>query len=152
MARAPAKKSRARPQASAGRPARAAASAKAPKRPVLEWAAALLGGTLTALALAVIAFQALLSDQSPPALAVRATGVVSTPQGFLVRVRVSNLGGAPAAGVTVEGVVAGEGEPETSDVTFDYIAAKSSREGGLAFTRDPRQGGLSVRAKGYVDP
>ncbi len=152
MARGPAKKRQTRPRAAAGRPASAAGPKKARTRPALEWAAALLGAGLTALVLSVIAAQAFLSDPSPPALVVRALGVADTPQGFMVRVRVSNLGERPAAGVTVEGTLAGTGEPETSDVSFDYIAAQSSQEGGLAFTGDPRAGRLTLRAKGYVEP
>jgi uncharacterized protein (TIGR02588 family) len=35
---------------------------------------------------------------------------------------------------------------------FDYVPGHSVRQGGLFFTRDPRSGHLSVRARGYSAP
>ena len=43
-------------------------------------------------------------------------------------------------------------EPETAEATFDFLPARSRREGGLYFTNDPRIGALTLRAKGYADP
>ena len=41
---------------------------------------------------------------------------------------------------------------ETSLVTVDYVAAGSERDAALFFSNDPRQGELTVRAKGYIEP
>ena len=39
-----------------------------------------------------------------------------------------------------------------SEAVLDYVPAGSDREGGLWFSRDPRAGQLTLRAKGYADP
>jgi uncharacterized protein (TIGR02588 family) len=35
---------------------------------------------------------------------------------------------------------------------LDYVPPRSSREGGLWFSRDPRAGRLTLRATGYAEP
>ena len=52
----------------------------------------------------------------------------------------------------VEGELKGEGEIQTAEASFDFIADHSSREGGLFFEGDPRRGELTLRAKGYAAP
>ena len=41
---------------------------------------------------------------------------------------------------------------ENSLVTVDYVAAGSERDAALFFSNDPRQGEVTVRAKGYIEP
>ena len=51
-----------------------------------------------------------------------------------------------------EGILSGGGADETSRVVFDYVPGHSVRQGGLFFTRDPRTGHLTLRARGYSAP
>ena len=79
--------------------------------------------------------------------------VVPSAQGFLVSLKIENSGNATAAALGVEGVlVQGGTNVETSLVTVDYVAAGSERDAALLFSKDPRQGELTVRAKGYIEP
>lgn len=121
--------------------------------PLLEWVSAGVGLILILVTLGVIGAEAFRADQSPPRFSVRAEAVTATTGGYLMTIEVRNTGGSPAGGVVVEGTLESPGEePETSEATFDFVADQSSREGGLYFSRDPRQGRVALRTKSYVDP
>jgi uncharacterized protein (TIGR02588 family) len=123
------------------------------KTPWLEWIASGVGLLLTLGVFGVIGWQALDNPSAPPAIVVAVERVVQVEGGYRVDVRASNRTGSAAAQVEVEGRLLVEGEePSTSRAVFDYIPGRSSREGGLFFARDPRQGELSVRPLGYSVP
>ena len=72
-------------------------------------------------------------------------------QGWLVPVRVRNVGGYAAIGVVVEGTAEVAGAVETSDLTVDVLAAGS--EVGLMFGFSGRpEGDVQVRVVGYETP
>ena len=55
--------------------------------------------------------------------------------------RAFNQGGSAAAELTIEGEVTGpDGSGEMSEAVLDYVPARSSREGELWFSGDPRAG------------
>jgi uncharacterized protein (TIGR02588 family) len=86
-------------------------------------------------------------------ISVRVDDIVPSAQGFLVSLKIENSGHGTAAALNVEGVLMRGGtNVETSLVTVDYVAAGSERDAALFFTNDPRQGELTVRAKGYIEP
>ncbi|WP_425999295.1 hypothetical protein [Caulobacter sp. DWR1-3-2b1] len=117
--------------------------------PPLEWASAAVGLALALTAFGFVAHDAVFGEDTPPVIEVRLLGVTATPHGYVAEVRAINHGGTPAAQVQIEGVLEGASEP--SQATFDYIPEESSATGGLVFDTDPRQGKLTLRAKGYVD-
>lgn len=132
-------------------PARKAA--ERPDMPILEWVAAGVGLVLTLLVVGVIAWEALGAERGPPAMAVSLRAVSAVQGGYVAEIELANTGGRPAAEVVVEGVLSPPaGAPETSDVTFDYIADQSRRSGGLFFKADPRRGALTLQARGFVEP
>lgn len=130
--------------------AKTTATARENDIPPLEWAAAGVGLCLAAAAIGMTAWDAAFSVDSPPAIEVRLKTVTATPYGYVAQIEAFNHGGAPAAQVVVEGVLAGA-EPETANATFDYIPEQSRAEGGLIFERDPRGGPLKLRAKGFIE-
>jgi uncharacterized protein (TIGR02588 family) len=86
-------------------------------------------------------------------VSVRVDEIAPSAQGFLVSLKIENSGKGTAAALNVEGVLRRGGtEVETSLVTVDYVAAGSERDAALLFSADPRQGELTVRAKGYMEP
>ena len=86
-------------------------------------------------------------------ISIRVDEILPSPHGYLVSLKIENSGNATAAALGVEGVLIRSGTTvETSLVTIDYVAAGSERDAALFFSNDPRQGELSVRAKGYIEP
>jgi uncharacterized protein (TIGR02588 family) len=118
--------------------------------PALEWIAAGVGLALALTAVGFTAWDAAFGDDSPPSIEVRLKTVTPTAHGFVAQVEALNHGGSPAGQVEIEGVLDGAGE--TAHATFDYIPEQSSATGGLIFEHDPRQGRLTLRATGFVDP
>ena len=124
-----------------------------PSTPLVEWLAAGVGLFLVVATIVLVASEAFMADPSPPQVEVRALEVRRSGPRFLVIVEARNVGGSPAAGVLVEGELRpSNGEAETAEASFDFIPDHSSRRGGLFFQTDPRQGRLSLRAKGYSEP
>jgi uncharacterized protein (TIGR02588 family) len=121
--------------------------------PATEWLVAALGAVLVAGTIGCLVWLALGRDEAPPDLRVVAGAVHALEGGWLVEFRAINAGARAAAGLLVEGELAGpDGPLETSEATIDYLPPRSTREGGLIFRRDPRRHELRLRAKGYVDP
>ncbi len=118
-----------------------------------EWVVALFGLALAVGSIGFLAYQAVAGDDSPPNVAVRADGILPAASGYLVRIQAINQGGSTAAQLRIEGRLTDEnGYVETSEAIIDYVPAHSRRQGGLFFTRDPRQYTLQLRAKGYAKP
>jgi len=121
--------------------------------PPLEWLVAGLGALLVAGTIGYLTAQALWRDTTPPDVRLVAEPARALEGGWLVRFRAFNQGGEPAAELLIEGELRGpDGSVETSEVTLDYLAPGSQREGGLLFSRDPRRFELALRAKGYARP
>lgn len=137
---------------SRSKPSGRSASPPAGDTPLLEWISAGIGLVLLIGTIAFVGSEALKPDRSPPQVIVERLGVQQTGTGYLVQIRATNRGGSAAAQVVVEGELKAAAGPETAEATFDFIADHSSREGGLFFESDPRQGALTLRAKGYAAP
>jgi uncharacterized protein (TIGR02588 family) len=118
------------------------------KPPLLEWIASALGLVLTLGVSAVIARDAFNGSAGlAPEISVAATRVRQTQAGFLLEFEARNLSPVTAAQVTIEGKLP---DGETSTATIDYVPGRSTRPGGLYFSRDPR--GAELRAMGYQNP
>lgn len=138
-----------KPAAAKSRPANPAPVAT----PLLEWISAAIGLVLTVGVIAVIGWETLNADDSPPAIVVERMAATRTPAGYVLEVKVTNRGGSPAAQVAIEGeLTPAGGAPETAEATFDYVPDHSTRTGGLFFQTDPGAGALKLTAKGYVSP
>lgn len=121
--------------------------------PVWEWIVAAIGLILVVGAIGTTVYRAVTEESTPPKLAISVVSIEPVENGFLVKFSVANTGNQTAAGLTVEGVLkTGEETAEASTVTLTYSPANSFREGGLFFTKDPRQYDLQIRALGYEKP
>jgi uncharacterized protein (TIGR02588 family) len=119
----------------------------------LEAISAAIGAVLALATLGIIVWDGFADDGRPPVIVIEALEVHQNESGFIVEISVSNEGDKAAAQVSVEGTLSRGGEiVETSDATFDYVASKSQRRGGLFFSQDPRGFDVKVRPKGYVKP
>jgi uncharacterized protein (TIGR02588 family) len=142
-------------RAAAKPPAKRKASNSTPPKdeiPLLEWISAAVGLVCALVAVGFVGWDAVFGVRSPPAVEVRLVEVTPTPHGFVAQIEAINHGGSPAAQVAIEGVLSGQGEPETAEATLDYIPEQSRADGGLVFEHDPRAGKLTLRAKGFADP
>ena len=121
--------------------------------PPAEWAAAAMGLLIVLAALALLLVEAVRGSESPPHIRVSVLAVEAQEGGYLVRLHVTNRGGTTAAQLVVEGALTPrEGETQRSQVTLDYVPARSMRGAGLFFKTDPNKGQLEVRAIGYQEP
>lgn len=122
--------------------------------PLAEWIAAALGLLLVLACAGVLGWHALRGEEGPPDPSLQVEAIEALPGGgFVVRLQVRNAGSQAAADLHVSGELHGvDAAPERSQALIDHVPAGSSREAGLYFTRDPRQGRLSLRAEGYREP
>lgn len=116
--------------------------------PTLEWIAAGVGLVLAGTAIGLTAWDAVFGAKGPPDIEVRLKRVTPTAHGYVAEIEAVNHGGAPAAQVEIEGVIAGS---EPAGVTIDYIPEGSRASGGLIFDKDPRASPLRLRAKGFAN-
>lgn len=121
--------------------------------PPLEWAVAGVGLVLVVGALALMLYNAIWKEPSPPEITVRIISIVQVQNGFLAQFETTNEGGTTAEGVVVGAELKrGSEHVESSHTTVDYLPPNSKKRGGLFFTRDPRQFDFQARAFGYQEP
>lgn len=119
---------------------------------VLEYVIAAVGLLLVAAAIGFLGYEAFTGGNAPPNVSIEVIRVTRSSGGYLVTLAVRNTGDETAAELGIEGTVARPSqEPETSDVTFDYLPPDSVREGGLFFTHNPK-GALTLRVLGFREP
>lgn len=116
--------------------------------PVLEWAAAVLGGLMAITLLALVLIDAR-RQHEPPVLVVEPLEVAQTTGGWRVLFEVRNEGGETAGQVQVVGALA---NGEEAHAVIDDVPGRSSAKGGLFFKGDPRAGRMNLRAEGFVEP
>ena len=119
-----------------------------------EWVAAAVSFVIVAAAIGFLIYDATDAPEAPLSIEITIDSVVVAGSGYLVEFRADNPSASTASAVPIEGTLRSDGVagPEQSRVTLDYIPARSSRAGGLFFTRDPREGQLEIRAMGYAEP
>ncbi|WP_207478161.1 hypothetical protein [Arenibaculum pallidiluteum] len=123
------------------------------RTPVTEWIASGMGAILFLGTLGMILYEGIFVAGSPPDVRVEIRDVARQGEGWLVRVKATNLGGATAAEVRVTGRLRrGDETVEDASILLDYLPGHSEREGGLFFRGDPESLVLDLRAEGYVEP
>jgi uncharacterized protein (TIGR02588 family) len=121
--------------------------------PLLERIVALVGLILVSGSIGFLVYQAITRNSSPPDVTLNISSITTISNGYLVKFQAMNKGDSTAKGLIVEGQLKdGNEEIETSEATLDYLPSHSEREGGLFFTKDPRQFELRLRALGYEQP
>ncbi|MGR3411126.1 MAG: hypothetical protein ACU0DH_12100 [Paracoccus sp. (in: a-proteobacteria)] len=119
----------------------------------LEWAFALLGAAIIVGTVGFMVWHGLTHPATAPDVVVVPGPPTRVSQGYLVQFTALNRGNSTAANLTIKGsLTTGNRTIETSEVTFDYLPQRASRNGGLFFREDPARHKLSVTAGGYVAP
>lgn len=120
--------------------------------PLAEWLVSGLGLLLVLATAGYMGYAALTKKDSPPDIQVELLSFQPQRQGFLAAFRAVNHGDQAAHEVHIIGQM-GEGDAaELSDATLDFLPARSEKQGGLFFTRQPLKEALSLRASGYQAP
>lgn len=121
---------------------------------LLEWVAGALGALIAIAMLVILSVEAIETNgQKVPALSVQPSSIAQGGGSYVVEVKVSNASSTTAAAVEVEGVLMdGARTVESSRLSLSYVPGHSERDGGLIFSRDPRQYQLQLRATGYERP
>ncbi len=121
--------------------------------PFWEWVAAAAGLLLVLASVGVLAYYAWTGEADQPRPSVQVLAVDRQPAGWHVAVRVHNGSQATAAALRLTGQLRqGPELVEEREVELQYLPGGSSREGGLFFSRDPRQYRLDWAFQSYEQP
>lgn len=121
--------------------------------PLLEWAIAVLGLAIVISVVGVLIYEAVAGDKSPPDVKLTVQSIAPLQNGFLVKVRAENVGGEPAARVSITAELWEQSKVvESSETQFEHLPPHSFREAGVFFQRDPRPNEIRLRALGYEEP
>ena len=72
---------------------------------------------------------------------------------YYLPITITNTGGLTAQDVTVTGELnTGEPQPETAEVTINFLAGDESERAELVFTTPPDEGELTVGVTSYLEP
>jgi uncharacterized protein (TIGR02588 family) len=118
-----------------------------------EWACAFIGLVLLLASVGYLLHDAFTGQEGVPAPLVRLLDVQQQDGRYLARVQVFNQGRATAAALRVQGELRrGSEVVESSELEFQHVPGKSTREGGLFFVQDPRALQLQLSARSYQKP
>ena len=119
----------------------------------LEWTVFALGLVLVLATLGFLALQVVKSEAGPPDIVVRLGDPLPTRNGYLVPVRVSNIGRSTAEDVKIPVVLElPNGEREEAELDLAFLPRDSRREGYVSFREDPGRGTLAVGAIAFEVP
>ncbi|MEJ5990521.1 hypothetical protein WG902_11025 [Ramlibacter sp. PS3R-8] len=123
-----------------------------PPPPLAEWFVAAIGLVVLLTSVGYLLYDGNGQSQ-PPAPAIRMLDIQPQQGRFLVRVQAVNESRTTAAAVRVEGTLKRGNElVERSELEFDFLPGRSTREGGMFFTADPRGLQLELAARSYRAP
>lgn len=95
------------------------------------------------------------TGDSSPVIEVEAhmSEIRETDDGFYVPITITNNGGFTAQSVMVTGELLIEGEePETAEVTIDFLAGGETEGAALVFSTNPNNGEFTVAPTSYLQP
>lgn len=121
--------------------------------PALEWVVGGVGLAIVVAVISVLLYEAVAGDKSPPDVKLTAGAAVPLQHGYLVKVSAENVGGEPAARVSVTAELWDQSSLlEASETQFEHLPPQSTRKAGVFFQRDPRAKEIRLHARGYEVP
>lgn len=119
----------------------------------IEWVTGILSVLLVLGLLGWIAWDIYRYEDAVADFELSVISVQRSSNSFRVNFDIHNMTQSTAAKVHVVGQLQStNGEAETADVTFDYVASESHDNGTLFFSRDPTQGNLTLNVVGFTEP
>lgn len=125
-----------------------------PERSSAEWTSFGVALFILAAVIGLVVYEWLTQEKQPPVLSVSPSSEVrEAPGQYYVPFSVENTGGKTAESVQVIAELSINGEVEESgEQQIDFLASGETEEGAFVFSRDPRQGELTVRVASYKLP
>jgi uncharacterized protein (TIGR02588 family) len=125
-----------------------------PPRSPAEWTTFSIALIILATIVGLVIYEWLTQKHRPPVLSVTSSSEVrQVPGQFYVPFEIKNSGGETAESVQVIAELRINGEVEESgEQQIDFLASGETEEGAFVFSRDPRQGELSMRVASYKLP
>lgn len=109
--------------------------------------------SIVGIIIALVCYSWITGDTNPPILSVITTEIRQVDRQYYVPFTVRNFGGETANSVEVMAqLVIPSGTIETGRQQMDYLSRQEERSGEFIFSRDPRQGELTVRIASYQKP
>lgn len=121
-----------------------------PRRPVAEWAFAVLSGVLVLGLVAFLGREAVVGGTRSADIVVSIDKIEQVHSGTVVMVTVANRGDKAAASVTVNASLASSSAPD-KQIEFDYIAAHAVRRGAFLFPHPVTRAVLDIQVGGYTE-
>lgn len=122
------------------------------KKNRLEWTVFGVSLLLILAITGVLLRQQFTGGSDPASLVTTAGDTITTPGGYAIAIDVRNEGDRTAEDVRLEVTLTSNGTVETGGAVIRYVPYRSSRRAWVAFTRDPREGDLRIRVRGYLEP
>ena len=119
-------------------------------RTLAEWVSLAASLLLLAGVVGVIVWLWVAEPEGPPRFAVERGAVRQEAGLFHLTVAVTNVGGAAASQVRVEGRLGGAGQEERPATTIDFLPVRAREEAVLVFRGDPA--GAAVEVVSYQLP
>jgi uncharacterized protein (TIGR02588 family) len=119
-----------------------------------EWITFAIASLVVAVLVALVLLSWVTHSNEPPVLAVQPSSEVRVISGqFYVPFTVTNTGGKTAESVQVIGELRlDDDQVETGEQQIDFLSKDEQEEGAFVFSRDPRQGELTIRIASYKLP
>lgn len=136
-------------------PTQASDSNHQPPRSRAEWITFGIASSLLAIVVGLVGYTWLDErQQRPPILSVLNTETIRAAEGqFYVPFTVTNSGGKTAESVQIAAELrVGGAISEAATVEINFLSNDEKAEGAFIFSRDPRQGKLTLRVASYKLP
>jgi uncharacterized protein (TIGR02588 family) len=134
------------------------ASSESPKnaksRSLAEWFSFAISLMILAAIVGLVIYRWVTTEAQPPVLSVKTEPEIRQVEGqFYIPFTIANTGGdtVEVVEITAQLEVKGQVEEEGSQ-TIDFLSGGEVETGAFIFSRDPRQGSLTVRVTGYKLP
>ena len=109
--------------------------------------------SIVGIIIALVCYIWITGDTNPPVLSVITTEVRQVNRQYYVPFTVRNFGGETANSVEITARLFIDPEIiETGRQQIDFLSRKEERSGEFIFSRDPRQGELTIRVASYKQP
>jgi uncharacterized protein (TIGR02588 family) len=121
-------------------------------RSVAEWTTLVIGAVLILALVGLVTYLYVSGDNRPPVVEATPLALeIRREEGaYYVPIEVTNQGGETAQDVLIQAELStGEGAPEVTEFTVDFLAGGESAEGTVVFSTDPSAGELTVSVASF---